>query len=374
MTASRAAAHVDRSMHPIRNAAEHSHTLPGWAYVDAAHFEQERHAIFRRGWTFVAHISQIPNSGDYVCGTAGDQSVVVIRQADGSLKAFYNVCQHRAHPLLAGDGRGRRLLVCPYHAWSYDISGGLVRAPGTENSIDFDPQNFKLVELRTEEIHGLIFANCDPDAVPLCEQAPNLIHDIKSHFPDLPRFERIGAIQHDMRMNWKVRIDNSLECYHCLPVHKSFCEIVDMDDYHTSTDTIFSTQIGRAKATSPDGTPSHVVYWYVWPLTELNADTGTGMFGVFHNRPFAVDRTMMTLTLYAPPSLEPARRQEILKTWLENDTNAEDLQLGEAVQTGLSSLGYRQGRFVIDRTRHFSEHAVHHFHRLVSEAMGLPRE
>jgi choline monooxygenase len=323
---------------------------------------------------FVGHVSQLREAGDFVCGHAGDQSVVVVRQADGALKGFHNVCQHRAHPLLEGEGRGRRLIVCPYHAWSYDIAGGLVRAPGSEAMPGFAPGDFGLAEVRVEVMHGLVLANCDASATPLARQAPNLVREIGRHFPDLATYERIGTIRHDMRMNWKVRIDNSLECYHCQPVHKSFCEIVDMGDYHTTTDTVFSTQIGRSKAPPPGKAEAHVVYWYLWPLTELNADTGTGMFGVFHNRPVAPDRTIMTLNLFAPPGIAPEERKEILDTWLENETNAEDLRLGEAVQEGVTSMGYRQGRFVVDRSRHYSEHAVHHFHRLVSAALELPRE
>jgi choline monooxygenase len=361
-------------MEPIAAEAERAFTLPGWAYRDREIFAREREAIFRRGWVCVGHLCRLAEAGDFICGYAGDQHVFVIRGEDGRIRGFHNVCQHRAHPLLEGHGTGQRLIVCPYHAWGYDTRGRLVRAPGSERLEDFAPEAFGLTPVAVEVFHGLLFVNCDPDASPLSQQAPDLAREIESYFPDLAQHVHLGTIRYDMKMNWKVRIDNSLECYHCLPVHKSFCEIVDMKSYRTTVNTVFSTQIGQAKSPATDGEDDHVVFWYVWPLTELNADTSSGMFGVFHNRPVDPGRTILTLDLYGPADLGEAQRAEVLQTWLDNETNVEDLRLGEAVQQGVMSIGYRQGRFVVDRSQHYSEHAVHHFHYLVAGALDLPRE
>ena len=105
---------------PARSAA-----LPGYLYSDPAVFEAEKTRLFHKQWQCVGHASELPNAGDYLVAKVIDQELFVLRGADGVLRAFYNVCQHRAHELLKGRGNVASVIVCPYHAWTYELDGKL---------------------------------------------------------------------------------------------------------------------------------------------------------------------------------------------------------------------------------------------------------
>lgn len=360
----------------VHEEAARAFTLPARLYTDPGVFERERERIFHRSWVALCHRTDLADVCGVFAGWVADQNVFVVRGKDGLLRGFFNVCQHRAHELVKAGASRATVITCPYHAWSYHADGRLRTARGCERSPDFEAAGFSLKPVQVEDVAGIIFVNLSTDAPALRAQAPELEPAMLSYFPDLPRFVRIGEISHRMGTNWKARIDNSLECYHCAPVHKSFARIVDLDSYRSVDRTIVSTHHGRIVSgpgpCSGDDRRTHYVYWHVFPLTEFNASTDYPMFTVFRNRPLAVDVTELTLTIYAPPTIEDAAKQEILSSWLDNDTNAEDVALCEAVQRGLGSLGYDRGRFIVNRGRtETSEHSVHHFHRLVADALRL---
>ena len=115
---------------PLCETPEASWTLPSWLYTDPAVYELEKERIFYRTWQYVAHETHFPEVGDYVTLRICDQNIFVIRSADGKLRAFHNVCQHRAHELLPdGSGNVERVIVCPYHAWAFETDGRLRGAP-----------------------------------------------------------------------------------------------------------------------------------------------------------------------------------------------------------------------------------------------------
>ena len=123
---------------PQRSAA-----LPGYLYSDPAVFAEEKRRLFYASWQIVAHESELPNPGDYVCATVVDQSLFVLRGNDGVVRAFFNVCQHRAHELLKGKGNVKSVIVCPYHAWSYELDGSLRGARATRHLPEFDPAGIR---------------------------------------------------------------------------------------------------------------------------------------------------------------------------------------------------------------------------------------
>ena len=114
-----------------------SWTLPGHYYFDADIYRAEMKQIFYRNWQYVCHISAIPQTGDYHVRDIGDQSVFVLRQENGDIVAYHNVCQHRAHRLLEDEGKIGKRIVCPYHAWAYAPTGELLFARGSEGMQDF---------------------------------------------------------------------------------------------------------------------------------------------------------------------------------------------------------------------------------------------
>ncbi|MGI9405923.1 MAG: aromatic ring-hydroxylating oxygenase subunit alpha, partial [Hyphomicrobiaceae bacterium] len=133
--------------------AENSWTLPSAWYFDPGIYACEHEAIFYKTWWYQGHVSQVPDPGDYLCGTVADQDVFIVRGDDGELRAFYNVCSHRAHPLLEGHGN-TKLIVCPYHQWCYQSDGCFRGARGRESLREWVPENADLKPVRLENYGG----------------------------------------------------------------------------------------------------------------------------------------------------------------------------------------------------------------------------
>ncbi len=190
--------------------------LPGDFYTSAAVFRAEIEHIHLRNWFFVGLASEVPAPGDYRAIETVGGPAILVRDQDGTLRAFANCCRHRGSLLLSGSGRARAIR-CPYHAWAYRLDGSLLAAPAMEQTPDFDRDAHRLTPIRLEEWDGLVFLNFDPCAAPLLE-----------HLGDLPqvlgcyRFsEMLCTWRHEIecRCNWKMLVENALEAYHTGTVH-----------------------------------------------------------------------------------------------------------------------------------------------------------
>ena len=169
---------------PLVDDPQASFTLPSYLYSDPAVYEIEKEKIFYRSWQYVAHKSSFENPGDYVTVKICEQNLFVMKGGDGELRAFYNVCQHRAHELLPpGTGNVRKVIVCPYHAWAFEREGALRGAPRSENRPGFNKADFSLKQARLEIFLDCAFINLDPDALALSEQAADLEADIHEKVP-----------------------------------------------------------------------------------------------------------------------------------------------------------------------------------------------
>ena len=160
-------------------------TLPGHLYYNPKTYELEQEAIFARTWQYVAHVSRLQSPGDYVVKDIGQQSVFVVRTADGELKGFHNVCQHRAHPLLNGQGQLSGRITCPYHAWAYGLDGVLQFARGSENVAGFKCSEIRLQPVRIDTLCGFVFVNMDNDALSIAELHAGLEKEIRPCHPTL---------------------------------------------------------------------------------------------------------------------------------------------------------------------------------------------
>lgn len=315
---------------PLADQPELSPTLPSWIYRDPHTLEEERERIFYRSWAFVAHSSEVADAGSRVAGWAGDRRVAVGRDAEGVLRGV--------------------------------VADAGSRAP-----------------LRVETLAGLVFVNMDAGAVPLHEQAPALAASLRDFMPAIETLVKCHETVHEVASNWKVMIENSLECYHCEPCHPGFAEAVDMARYRSVSDGIVTIHTSERQQPLPkfgtvsadDAQANRFSYWYIWPGTEIDATAGPWpRLSVFTRRTLGPERFALIGHYYRRPGDEPSAADK--HDLAENQTLREDVAICEAVQSGLASLGYSQGRFVVDPQRsHISEHSVHHFQRLVAEALGL---
>lgn len=348
-------------------------TMPSHYYFDPDIFAHERQKIFFRTWQFVGHVNDTVEPGDYFEANIAGESVIVARGDDHQLRAFYNVCQHRAHQVVSGSGNCR-LFRCPYHAWSYGLDGLLKAAPGTEDVEGFDKSQIKLRPVRLEEMCGLVFVNLDDETKSLRETYPGLEDEIAQAKPTLASMVRVHEDRIAHHSNWKVSVENFSECYHCPVVHKYV-----VSNYYSSDEYRISISNGivrhASKRLNDRDVHGDLQIWFLWPnlaieLFPLHRSISVRLFEVNGLR----DTTYVYLW-YADPDLSSKARDEIIETGrIYHDTNgAEDARLVASVQKGLESRGYDRGRLIITpNITPQSEHAVAHFQATYADTMDLP--
>jgi len=214
-------------------------TLPSSWYLEESIFALEREHIFYREWICVAREEQVPEAGDHLVLDVYGESILLVRNLEGVLRAFYNVCRHRGARICAmgqledsderlrlpGGVVGKRTILCPYHAWSYDLDGQLLRAPHMTREMGFEPEKVHLYKVGCEQWGGFVFVNLTPDSAPSFKQHVATAATLFQRYPlaDL----RIGAsISYEVEANWKVLCENYNECYHCGPLHPELCKVV----------------------------------------------------------------------------------------------------------------------------------------------------
>ena len=342
-------------------------------YRDPKFLEIERDQIFRRTWQFLCHEEKLRERGQYVTTEIQGHSVFAIRDSSGELRAFYNVCKHRGHQLLEGEG-DVRLITCPYHAWAYQLDGSLKQAPHCDFVENFDKSEVRLTAVRVEVFCHLVFVNLDPEAVPLAKQSGDLQREIMSYAPDLGSLTFGHRLTYRVEANWKAVTDNFLECYHCKVAHKDFVTLVEMDTYKVATHGIYSSHMAKAgrqqnKAYGIDdaSVTDHAV-WYLWPNMTLMRYPGRGNFMVWRFDPVGPEETFETFDFFFESAPPTDAELEAIK-FIDDVLQPEDIGLVESVQKGMRTPAFKQGRYVVDAAGSgMSEHAVHHFHGLILQA------
>jgi choline monooxygenase len=361
---------------PFDRDPEQSFTIPARYYLDQDILEQEKESIFYRNWFYAGHQSQLTEPGCYLTVQVCDQNILVVRDRQGDLKAYYNVCQHRGHELLFGSGKVRTI-TCPYHAWSYGYDGELKAARNTEKLVDFDKCRFSLKPVQVEVFCGLVFVNLDLGAAPLKQQAASLEKEIREFCPRVDEVTFAQRDDYDVASNWKVLVDNFLECYHCAPAHKDFVSLVDMDSYSIEVHEIYSSHVSDAAKTTASNAyhfeKGEVDFgyagWFLWPNLTIWIYPGDPNISVLQMIPQGAGRTIEYQDWYLP-NPQPTQQQRDAMVYQRDVLQPEDVGLCESVYRGLHSKGYNQGRFVVDPDRsELSEHGVHHFQQLYVDAM-----
>ena len=180
---------------------ERSLSLPPQCYTAPEFATLEREQIFLRTWQFLCHGEKLRAPGSYVTTDWCGRSIVATHAQDGVVRAFYNVCRHRGHALVQGDGRAQRL-TCPYHAWSFGLDGALRTAPGTECLPDFRREDYALVPVAVECFAGLWFFNLDPAAESLASTTGDLAAQVRRYAPDLDRLTFAHRLSYTVQANW----------------------------------------------------------------------------------------------------------------------------------------------------------------------------
>ncbi|MFP6562749.1 SRPBCC family protein [Paraburkholderia sp. B3] len=349
-------------------------TIPASYYTAESVYKVEEKKIFENAWICVGHRSELAEANAYITREIIGESILVVRGKDKVLRAFYNVCPHRGHQLLEGNGKAKNVITCPYHAWAFKLDGALAHANNCDHVEAFDKENSSLVPVRVEEYAGFVFINLNPDAGNVESQLPGLEASMREACPVIDDLKLAARFVTETPANWKSIVDNYLECYHCGPAHPGFSDSVRVDKYTHTLHGNWTVQFGHAQSSErsfkldPSITdPSFHGYW-AWPCTMFNVPPGSNFMTVIYEFPVNAEVTLQHYDIYFLNE-EPTEEQQKLIEWYRTVFRPEDLRLVESVQKGLKSRGYRgQGRIMVDPQRSgISEHGIAHFHNLIAQ-------
>ena len=359
---SRSLAVVSLRSEPMATLAD-GRTIPFDWYSDPAVLRLERERIFQRTWQYAGRTDQVAEPGAFFTCDLGGVPIVVVRDKEGGLRAFLNVCRHRGSLVCEGEGK-RETLQCPYHAWTYDLDGSLRAAPRSEREPGFDKTELGLVPASVGSWGPFVFVNPDGEAAPLADTLGELPERVAASGLDLDSLRFLERSAGEYEANWKVCSENFLECYHCQVAHPGFSKVVDVsvDAYVLEQSGTFSTQYGPVREawkgdfdpTRPDR-PRPVPL----PLAEPDAEHHAGA-------PEPLDRADRADRPGADGPLprllrRPGGRAAWIDDMLEFDAQvgAEDTVLVERVQKGMrGAAGAKSGARPADGRKRAPDRAL----------------
>ncbi len=334
--------------------------LPPRLYLDEGLLDAEYELIFERTWQLAGHLSSLPRPGSYLTAQAGSQPVLVVRDENGALRAYRNVCRHRASRLLSGEGQCKGAIRCRYHGWTYRFDGTLIGVPeGLAFGERLNKSTLGLHPVRVEEMCGLVFVNLDDDAAPLRELVGDLPQRLAPYrIESLTPFGQPGEGQ---PANWKVVVENYIEGYHIPIAHPGLMRMLDYKNYaadlhdhyvlfeapHRSKPSSNRLERLYGRLVEPMAGLSeadrHVWrYAFIYPNTTI--DLYADQVNTWQILPNGTGRTTDVFGSYRPPDSSPRTR---LVQWINQRVNMltleEDIDLVDNVQQGLRTRGYTPG-------------------------------
>jgi choline monooxygenase len=367
----------------VNEQIECAQTLASRFYTDPAILDMEKARIFRQTWQLVGTLDHgcgevngvkrtIAHPESYFTAEIAGEPIVVVRDKQGTLRAFSNVCRHRAGPIALGSGC-KNVLRCGYHGWTYTLDGRLIGTPDVEGVELFDRSTMGMVPLRLETWEQFIFVNFEADAEPLSAYLGDIPEQARGfQFAGLQFAERRDYLIH---CNWKVYVDNYLEGYHIPVAHPGLMREIDYSQYRTDTFRYHSQQFAPIRAMKPEeseerfyapnrapgSAAGEALYFWIFPNLMLNIypdNVSTNLIV-----PLAHDKTLTIFEWFFGDVTSDTMQERIRRAIVFSDeVQQEDIGLCENVQRGLQSSLYDRGRYSVQR-----ENGVHHFHMLLGE-------
>ena len=349
-------------------------TMPARWYTEADFLQLEAEKIFYKTWQPVGRLDDLARIGDFFACEVLDQPLVIVRNKNGDLRAFYNVCPHRAAVVAQGRGN-RKSLQCKYHGWTYDLDGKLLRAPEFEGVRNWNQDEVCLRSVQVEAWGPWVFVNLDASAEAMSAIYGAIHTEIQSAGFDLDKMRLVERRDYLINCNWKVYVDNYLEGYHLPIAHPGLFREVDYDQYRVDTFRYYSKQHApirelaggeardRRYVRSGAGEQDALYYW-IFPNVMLNVYLDNTSINIII--PVGHDKTLTIFEWYFEAPGTGAgweSMQQIIA--FSDEIQQEDIELCEWVQRGLQSKAYDSGRFSVLR-----ENGVHHFQTLVHEFLN----
>jgi len=327
------------------------HTLPWSWYTDPEVARRERDLIFRRAWQYAGRRDQLTAPGSYLATQVGGLPVVVTRDGDDVVRAFANVCRHRG-ALVATGAEERGTLQCPYHAWTYGLDGCLRAAPRAKDDPGIEPAELGLVPMAAGTWGPFVFVNPDADAAPLGDalgDLPEIVHDQGLDVDALVFHHRVA---YEVRANWKVALENYLECYHCRLNHPGLVTVIDDRRLRIESAGLRASQFNPAEAQALAGEAALEVaggvaegqFHLLFPATKFNSYPGPANVSIGPVWPTGPDRCRGYLDYWFAADADPRWIDDLIA--FDDQIGAEDVALVEAVQAGAGSGLVPEGRLL----------------------------
>jgi choline monooxygenase len=346
---------------------ERAKTIPSSWYSDPQLHAAEVRTVFGSTWQAVGRIDQVSEPGTFFTTSIAGEPILVVRDSAGVLRAFFNVCRHRAAQVICeAEGRVTKLR-CRYHGWTYDLAGQLRGTPEFEGVADFCREDNGLPPVAVETWGPLVWVHLGSPDVSLTEYLTPL--------PDrtaglgLERLRFVERREYQLACNWKVFVDNYLDGgYHVNTVHPGLAGVLDYSQYQTEMAGLTSVQIAPLRppdaaedaSTGKVRTGATAYYWWIFPNFMINVYEGVMDTNLV--LPLGPDRCRVLFDFYFADTESPSARQYTADSIAVADRiQQEDAGICEEVQRGLASRSYDTGRFSVRR-----EAAGLYFHRLLA--------
>ena len=328
-------------------------------YLDPEVIALEQERIFDRHWQLAGHVSALPQPGSYLTTQAGDQPILVVRDAEGEVGAFRNVCRHRGSKLLAGSGQCKRAIRCRYHGWTYKLDGTLIGVPEHRTYTELDKSLLGLFPVRTEVVSGLIFFNLDVHADPLTPQLGDLPERMANYA--IETLEPFSPWNGGQPVNWKIVADNYMEGYHVPIAHPGLMRLLDYNHYDCEVhdawvwfeaplrDKPSGNRLERLyqKTVSPMpglGPEDERVWRYIYIYPNTAIDLYPDQVTTWQIAPDGPKATRDTFMAYRHPDCGArTKAAQKLNIRLNSLVHKEDVDLVENVQAGMATKGYVPG-------------------------------
>jgi phenylpropionate dioxygenase-like ring-hydroxylating dioxygenase large terminal subunit len=360
-------------------------SLPAWLYRDEEFFVHEAKRVFRPSWQIACHANDIPQPGDYQTFEFLGESIMVLRGDDGVVRAFHNVCRHRAARLLDdASGRCGLRIRCPYHAWTYDLRGRLAGVPMRENFAGLDPAAHGLKPVEQEVYHGFVFVRLERAGPSVAEMMAPYEHEIASYrMHEMVPLGRVTLRPRDV--NWKNIADNYSDALHINVAHPGLTRLFGRGYGIEATEWVH--KMWGALRDEPSANRSERMYQRVlpkvahlpperqrlwtyfklWPNVAFDIYPDQVDFMQFV--PVSATRTVIRETAYVHPDARREMKAARYLNWrINRQVNREDTGLIERVQAGMASLSYETGPLGM------SEVCLRQFARKLREVVPVARE
>jgi len=358
--------------------------LPPWSYQSPAFLQLEIEHLFKRHWMFVAHISDLPENGDFTTFDAFDEQVLVIRGRDGELRAFHNVCKHRGGRVVAEEsGHCRGALTCPFHGWGYDLDGRLLNVPALETFETLAVDQIALSPVELEIWYGFVFIRLVGGGPPVADSLSPVAAEVASYLPE--KLEPLLPASVEVKpFNWKCIHDIDNEGYHVPVGHPSLNELYAGSYYDAIENGIMVARAEVASKPARNWSVRHYqqllpefahlpndrqrVWFYMMSFPNLVFGFYPDMMEIYMTLPDSVYETRYVSRTYALPDERPGIKAcRFLNLRINNETAEEDDTYVGWLQQGMKSSAWEPPQLSS------LEAGVAHYHGCIQRVLPVSR-